>query len=459
MPNTIKSEILKGAQYKKTANNEIQKVHLETDSDQVLVGNSTLTQKLSDIQTAISNVPDTNTTYTFANGTDGFTVTPSGGSAQTVKVSTNLAGDNLSGTLPVGKGGTGATSAADARTNLGLGAAAVKSVTTSVTSGSDALVTSGAVFTAIDNLPEPMVFKGSLGTSGTITSLPTAASSNEGHTYKVITAGTYASKAAKVGDTFICAKTGSSSYEWVLIPSGDEPSGTVTSVGLTMPTGFSVSSSPVTSSGTLAVSFASGYSLPTTAKQTAWDGKATGSITTTAGSEVVTINSNSLNVVTRDTSQTISGLKDFTNDGGIYINGLYKIKTINPQTSGGLMISNLAQSYAVQLYGATWSPVTNGGADLGKSDLRWKDLYLSGNLSDGTNSVTIASLVSKYTKPSGGIPSSDLATSGVTAGTYSAVQVNNKGIVTSGAYNIKYASSTDADVSDLVVGGTLYVVS
>lgn len=47
--------------------------------------------------------------------------------------------------------------------------------------------------------------------------------------------------------------------------------GTVTSVGLTMPTGFSVASSPITSSGTLAVTFASGYSLPTTAKQSNWD--------------------------------------------------------------------------------------------------------------------------------------------------------------------------------------------
>lgn len=41
--------------------------------------------------------------------------------------------------------------------------------------------------------------------------------------------------------------------------------GTVTSVGLTMPTGFSVGSSPVTSSGTITVTFASGYALPTTA--------------------------------------------------------------------------------------------------------------------------------------------------------------------------------------------------
>lgn len=47
--------------------------------------------------------------------------------------------------------------------------------------------------------------------------------------------------------------------------------GTVTSVGLSVPTGFKASGSPVTSSGTLALSFANGYSLPTTAKQGNWD--------------------------------------------------------------------------------------------------------------------------------------------------------------------------------------------
>ena len=40
--------------------------------------------------------------------------------------------------------------------------------------------------------------------------------------------------------------------------------GTVTSVALTVPTGLSVSGSPITSSGTLAVSLASGYTIPTT---------------------------------------------------------------------------------------------------------------------------------------------------------------------------------------------------
>jgi hypothetical protein len=48
-------------------------------------------------------------------------------------------------------------------------------------------------------------------------------------------------------------------------------SGTVTSVGLSLPVGLTVSGSPVTTSGVLAVSLQSGYSIPTTQSQTQWD--------------------------------------------------------------------------------------------------------------------------------------------------------------------------------------------
>ena len=101
------------------------------------------------------------------------------------------------------------------------GTAAAKDYTSSVTQSSTDLVTSGAVWTAIDNLPEPMVFKGTLGTGGTITDLPAAAAANHGDTYKVITAGTYASIVAKVGDVFT-----SDGNSWVLIPAGDTDSDT-----------------------------------------------------------------------------------------------------------------------------------------------------------------------------------------------------------------------------------------
>lgn len=93
---------------------------------------------------------------------------------------------------------------------------------------------------AIEALPSPMVFKGTVGAGGTITSLPTASANNEGFTYKVITALT--SPTAKVGDTVI-----SNGSSWVVIPSGDEPSGTVTNIA----TGSGLTGGPITSTGTI----------------------------------------------------------------------------------------------------------------------------------------------------------------------------------------------------------------
>jgi hypothetical protein len=55
---------------------------------------------------------------------------------------------------------------------------------------------------------------------------------------------------------------------WVSYGSGD---GSVTSVAMTVPTGLSVSGSPITGAGTLGVTYASGYSIPTNASQATWD--------------------------------------------------------------------------------------------------------------------------------------------------------------------------------------------
>lgn len=61
--------------------------------------------------------------------------------------------------------------------------------------------------------------------------------------------------------------------EWVDQPStvAGPGGGTVSSVGLAVPAGFSVSGSPVTTSGNITLAFAAGYSLPTDAKQSQWD--------------------------------------------------------------------------------------------------------------------------------------------------------------------------------------------
>lgn len=106
------------------------------------------------------------------------------------------------------------------------------------------------VDTKVESLPDPMIFKGSLGVNGTITSLPNASTDNNGFVYKVITDGTYQGISAKVGDAFI-----SNGTAWVRIPSGDEPSGTVTNVAVTSEDGSAtITGSPIATSGTIDVS-------------------------------------------------------------------------------------------------------------------------------------------------------------------------------------------------------------
>lgn len=220
------------------------------------------------------------------------------------------------GTLDVSSvGGTNKYIKTISETNGKISATA-GTVDTSVTADSSNLITSGAVKAAIDALPEPMVFKGSLGTGGTVTSLPTAAAANKGFTYKVITAGTYASQAAKVGDTFI-----SDGSSWVLIPSGDEPSGTVTSVTIKATSPISIdSSAAITSSGTRTISHAASGVTAGTYKSVTVDAKghvtAGTNPTTLAGygitdakiaSGTITLGSNTITPLTsHQTTETIA---------------------------------------------------------------------------------------------------------------------------------------------------------
>lgn len=59
---------------------------------------------------------------------------------------------NLTTALPITEGGTGATTAAQARTNLGLGGASIQGVSTVVSAGDTDLITSGAVYDALSDL-------------------------------------------------------------------------------------------------------------------------------------------------------------------------------------------------------------------------------------------------------------------------------------------------------------------
>lgn len=229
-------------------NNTVRNAHQIVGSGTVTVA-SDANGKIT-ITGATPTIPSAGTTATA------ISTTASGGSATTWSKSDHVHN------IEVSSGGTAGTitiAGTDVAVS-GLLSAAFMGVTTKISSGTvpepgqnEALPTAQAVKTYVDNsidaLPEPMVFKGSLGTGGTITwaNLPTAAA-NEGHTYKVITAHTAETgkPAAEVGDTIV-----SNGSAWIVIPSGDEPSGTVTSVGIINGGLISVSGSPITSSGSI----------------------------------------------------------------------------------------------------------------------------------------------------------------------------------------------------------------
>jgi hypothetical protein len=169
----------------------------------------------------------------------------------------------------------------------------------------------------------------------------------------------------------------------------DQYVGTVTSVGLSAPTGFSVSGSPVTSSGTLALSFASGYSLPTNVKQSNWDDAYTwvaafptqtgntGKFLTTDGSSLSWV-ANPLGTVTSvdmsvPTGLTVSG-NPITTSGtlAVTLTAGYSIPTTANQSTWTTAYNRSLTSAAVT--GTTTKTLTLNQQDGGTITASWTDI-------------------------------------------------------------------------------------
>ena len=171
--------------------------------------------------------------------------------------------------ISVLEGGTGASTAAGARTNLGVTAtgqdtnyAYRTNNLSDLNSASTARTNLGLGTVATQNANAVNI------TGGTIVSIVdlavadggTGASTASGALANLLPS--YTSNANKV----LSVKSDATGVEWTT-----NGAGTVTSVDMSVPTGLAISGNPITSSGTLAVSFASGYSIPTNTKQGNWD--------------------------------------------------------------------------------------------------------------------------------------------------------------------------------------------
>ncbi len=126
--------------------------------------------------------------------------------------------------------------------------------------------------------------------------------------------------------------------------------GGVTSVGMTVPTGLQVSGSPITSSGTLAVSLASGYSIPTTTKQTQWDSAYTatnGATNANTGNKIVKRDSSgNFSAGTITANLTGTATRATADASGNNIANTYKTKS----ESANVVISTTAPSDTTALW-------------------------------------------------------------------------------------------------------------
>ena len=201
-------------------------------------------------------------------------------------------------------------------------------------------------------------------------------------------------------------------------PTWTSNTGTVTSVSMTVPTGLTVTGSPITTAGTLALSLTSGYSIPTTEKQGQWDtaygwGNHAGlyqpldaDLTSIAGLTGTSglLKKTAANTWSLDTNTYLTGNQTITLSGAVTGSGTTTItttyNTVVPTTKGGTGLSTLGTAGQVLKVnaGATgleWGSVSGG---LTLSGTQYGVVYAA---TSNTISSTVAGTAGQYLKSNG----------------------------------------------------------
>ncbi len=184
----------------------------------------------------------------------------------------------------------------------------------------------------------------------------------------------------------------------------------LTSVGLTMPTGFSVANSPLVQSGTLAVTYAAGYSLPSDAEQAEWDTAYDRSLTAASVSGTTT---KTLTLTKQDGSTLQASWSDydtapvtsvFGRTGAVVATeGDYNLGQL-----GDVTITSPSTNQVLKYNGSAWVNGTDTDTGLTSVGLTMPAAFTVSNsplTSNGTIAVTAAGTGAQYIKGDG-----DLAT-------------------------------------------------
>ena len=208
----------------------------------------------------------------------------------------------------------------------------------------------------------------------------------------------------------------------------------ITSVGLTMPTGFSVANSPLTSSGTLAVTYAAGYSLPTTTKQGEWDqaynDKINSAAVTGTTTKTLTLNQQDGGTIqaswTDDNTDAVTSV--FGRTGAVTATeGDYTLTQL-----GDVTLTSPTTGQVLKYNGTTWVNNTDTDTGLTSVGLSMPSAFSVANsplTSNGTIAVTGAGTSAQYVRGDG-----QLANFPSTSGGGSSVNYYLNGSVSQGTF-------------------------
>lgn len=374
----------------------------------------------------------TDTTYTFANGNNGFTVTPKNGTAQTVTVTipsnvTYTGTMTANNVVTVSSGGVVKSSGFTIGKSVPSNAVFTDTTYSQATSSVLGLVKIGYTESG-KNYPVELNDSGQMFVNvpwtdtNTTYNIATASTAGLVKPISVITKPTINTVSTTAG-RYYSIQMSSDGNMFVNVPwvQGSQTSGTVTSVAMTVPTGLSISGSPITSSGTLALSLASGYKIPLDASlnnfQTAysWGNHASAGYTKNTGTVTSVTLTQGEGITLSDSGKAI------TTTGSRTIT----LNAATTSTLGGIKIgyTTSGKNYKVQLDSSNnafvnvpWTDtnttnvtVTNGAAETGK--------YVSAISASGGNVTVTKAALPTYTFANGTTGNFTVTPSGGTAQT------------------------------------------